>query len=205
MASVTKSNDEGKTNAGQRPDDEDADHSERDDKSSREQDDGQAQKSEARPAGANRSFFTIYKKGQGYWTRLGTLAGITIIGLMLAWTLYKQVPAHFLRGSGQNAVAQADLQKKVGAGIAVGFAVFYFGIAFYLMNKPSNVDFLIATDTEMKKVNWTSRRELIGSTKVVVFFMFMVAILLFVIDIIFGYLMYWIDVLKFPTAGLGGG
>ena len=27
-----------------------------------------------------------------------------------------------------------------------------------VINKPTNVDFLIATDSEMKKVNWTSRR-----------------------------------------------
>ena len=43
------------------------------------------------------------------------------------------------------------------------------------MNKPTNVDFLIATDSEMKKVNWTSRKELIGSTKVVIIFMFLIA------------------------------
>ena len=44
------------------------------------------------------------------------------------------------------------------------------------MNKPTNVDFLIATDSEMKKVNWTSRKELIGSTKVVIVFMFLIAV-----------------------------
>ena len=49
------------------------------------------------------------------------------------------------------------------------------------MNKPSNVDFLIATDSEMKKVNWTSRKELIGSTKVVIIFMFLIALFLFVV------------------------
>ena len=50
-------------------------------------------------------------------------------------------------------------------------------LVWRLMNKPSNVDFLIATDSEMKKVNWTSRKELIGSTKVVIFFMFVIAVL----------------------------
>ena len=46
------------------------------------------------------------------------------------------------------------------------------------MNKPSNVDFLVATDREMKKVNWTSRKDLIGSTKVVIVFMFLIALIL---------------------------
>jgi preprotein translocase SecE subunit len=58
------------------------------------------------------------------------------------------------------------------------------------MNKPSNADFLIATDSEMKKVNWTSRKELIGSTKVVIFFMVIIASVLFVIDVLMGYVFY---------------
>ncbi len=74
----------------------------------------------------------------------------------------------------------------------------YFAVALRLMNKPSNVDFLIATDSEMKKVNWTSRKELIGSSKVVILFMFFIAAYLFLNDIIYGYLMYLLKVLKFP-------
>jgi preprotein translocase subunit SecE len=66
------------------------------------------------------------------------------------------------------------------------------------MNKPANADFLIATDSEMKKVNWTSRRELIGSTKVVVGFMFLIAAVLFVIDLLFQTIFYFIHVLRIP-------
>jgi preprotein translocase subunit SecE len=43
-------------------------------------------------------------------------------------------------------------------------------------------DFLIATDGEMKKVNWTSRRELISSTKVVIVVTVLMALLLFFVD-----------------------
>jgi preprotein translocase SecE subunit len=42
----------------------------------------------------------------------------------------------------------------------------------------------------MKKVNWTSRKELIGSTKVVIVFMFLIAIFLFTVDILFSYFFY---------------
>jgi preprotein translocase SecE subunit len=66
------------------------------------------------------------------------------------------------------------------------------------MNKPGNVDFLIATDSEMKKVNWTSKRELIGSTKVVILFMFAIAIILFVLDLLFNTVFYSIRVLNIP-------
>ena len=81
-------------------------------------------------------------------------------------------------------------------GIVVGFLAAFSLFVFWLINKPSNADFLIATDSEMKKVNWTTRKELIGSTKVVIGFMFLVAFLLFFFDVIFGYFFYLIGVLK---------
>lgn len=57
-------------------------------------------------------------------------------------------------------------------------------------------DFLISTEGEMKKVNWTSRKEIIGSTKVVVFVVVSMSILLFVVDILFMLFFSWIGVLK---------
>ena len=48
----------------------------------------------------------------------------------------------------------------------------------------------------MKKVNWTSRQELIGSTKIVIIFVFLITAILFGIDIIFGYVFHWIGILK---------
>ncbi len=74
------------------------------------------------------------------------------------------------------------------------FALF----TFVMTNRPRNAEFLIATDTEMKKVNWTSRAELIGSTKVVIFFMMLIAVLLFGFDVLFGYFFYFIHVLNQP-------
>jgi preprotein translocase subunit SecE len=65
------------------------------------------------------------------------------------------------------------------------------------MNKPSHVDFLIATDSEMKKVNWTTRAELMGSTKVVIFFVLLISAFLFMLDVIFGYFFQLIKVLEF--------
>jgi len=189
------------------------------------------------------SYFGIYKKGQGYWTRMGTLIGVTIIGLMLCYTLYAEIPLFFANATTaqtqledeirklQTDLTQAQVDGKLTAdvvatrqqeiatkeaglatmrndrtrlgqrwavGIAVAFGVIYFAIALRLMNKPANVDFLIATDSEMKKVNWTSRKELMGSSRVVILFMFFIAAYLFLNDIVFGAIMYWIDVLKFP-------
>ncbi|MBV8781197.1 MAG: preprotein translocase subunit SecE [Phycisphaerae bacterium] len=78
------------------------------------------------------------------------------------------------------------------AAFLAGFAL----LVFYLINRPNNADFLIATDSEMKKVNWTSREELIGSTKVVIGFMFLIAFMLFGLDVLFGYFFKLLTVLK---------
>src|SRR4029078_9137900 len=84
----------------------------------------------------------------------------------------------------------------VGLGIAAGFLVVYGVLVGGYMNKPYTADFLIATDSEMKKVNWTSKKELIGSTKIVILFMFLIAFLLFAFDIIFGYIFSFLELLK---------
>jgi preprotein translocase SecE subunit len=131
------------------------------------------------------SFFAIYKKGQGYWTRMLTAGGVLLILLLAAQFLYFHALA---------AIEQQNTRLMIAGGFIVAVGV----LSWWLMNKPGSVDFLIATDSEMKKVNWTSRAELIGSTKVVILFMFLISIILFGIDLLFGYFFYWIGVLKFP-------
>lgn len=62
--------------------------------------------------------------------------------------------------------------------------------------KKSAVEFLIATDGEMKKVNWTSYKEVKGSTIVVIAATFLIAGFLFVVDLAFSNFFSWIDVLQ---------
>lgn len=134
-------------------------------------------------------FFAIYKKGQGYWTRMGTAIGVGVLGVIITWQIYDQVPKFF---------TDTDHGRKIALIADAVFVVLYALLGWRLMNKPSNVDFLIATDSEMKKVNWTSKRELIGSTKVVIIFMFGIALLLFSLDLLFNTIFYWINILKVP-------
>ena len=58
------------------------------------------------------------------------------------------------------------------------------------------VDFLIATDGEMKKVNWSTRREIRGSTVVVVVASFLLATAIFFVDYGFGQFFKLIGVLE---------
>lgn len=131
-------------------------------------------------------FFTIYKQGQGYWTRIFTAIGAALLIALTAEFIYTRIPAYFPATSQYRGIFLAGVTATVVAAMM---------LVWWLMNKPSNADFLIATDSEMKKVNWTSRHELIGSTKVVILFMFMIAALLFVLDLYFTRMFYLVGVL----------
>lgn len=55
-------------------------------------------------------------------------------------------------------------------------------LLYFVSMSPKTGEFLIATDGEMKKVNWSTRKEVIGSTWVVVTTCFLLAGVLFVVD-----------------------
>lgn len=69
-------------------------------------------------------------------------------------------------------------------------------VTFWLLNKPRIADFMIATEAEMKKVNWPSRREIIGSTWVVIIGMVLFAVILFIVDVTFLWLFNKIGILQ---------
>jgi preprotein translocase SecE subunit len=132
-------------------------------------------------------FFTIHRRSQGKWTRLGTAIGCALIIISTAIFIVNDV-----RGAAANVISE-----RTAIIIAGVFVMVASLLAYYVQNRPTNVTFLSETDSEMKKVNWTTRQELIGSTKVVIGFMFILAMMLFVVDIFFGYLFYFLGVLKF--------
>ena len=114
--------------------------------------------------------FDIYKPNQGRYTRRGTFAGALILVLAGMWWL-KDILAN------TTPVIEFLLP------VAVGLAVTYW--VFTIVYRSSRADFLIATEGEMKKVAWSSRKEVIGSTKVVVFATFILAAMLFLVDFVF--------------------
>src|SRR5450432_1639255 len=145
-----------------------------------------------KPAPQGSGFFTIYKHGQGYWTRLCTALGAALVLVMTVNFLWQNIPPYLLptltplNATGAQALAAAAKTRHIVMGICATVLLLGGLLLWRIINKPTNADFLIATDSEMKKVNWTSRKELIGSTKVVVFFMIIIAVMLFLVDIFFG-------------------
>jgi preprotein translocase SecE subunit len=61
-----------------------------------------------------------------------------------------------------------------------------------LVNQPTFADFLIATEAEINKVSWTTRKRLVQDTIVVLVTVFLMTVFLLVVDLV------WINVLKSP-------
>lgn len=170
---------------------------------------GGGEKPAATTSSGDGGFFHVYKRGQGYWTRMGSAGAAALIAALTIQFLYSRLPvwvyplfdpklppetAADVRGQ---AIAHAQSLTKITNFSICGVVLAAFAmVVFYLLNKPAYADFLIATDSEMKKVNWTSRKELIGSTKVVIIFMFLICILLFGFDLLFGDVFHHLGVLK---------
>lgn len=136
----------------------------------------------------------IYKKGQGYWTRVvSTIAlGLLIVmGLNWIWGLLSGVTlGENEAGTGRVEPVYVQATAAIIAATIAGVLGYYF-----LGLNRRFVDFLISTEGEMKKVNWSSKREVFGSTKVVILLTLFIALLCFGLDRGFAALFIWIKVL----------
>ena len=141
---------------------------------------GQRARTVARRAdpGSRVGGMSIYKPGQGYYTRMGTAigAGVLLAGLWnfmygemevyvdpdTPWTMYLQI------------------------GVPALVVVAMGALVYWLVGKNRRTcDFLILTEGEMKKVSWSTGREVVGSTKVVIFVVIAMTLLLFCVDYVF--------------------
>lgn len=110
-----------------------------------------------------------YKPGQGTWTRGMSAAGIAVLVVFGIFWIDSEI--------------EAKANEYVRAGVALAILAFFAGISWWLLNKPRIVDFMIATESEMRKVNWPSKTEIKGSTAVVIIGTLLVTSILFVIDL----------------------
>src|SRR3954453_23738422 len=114
----------------------------------------------ARPPSRGGGFFTIYKKGQGYWTRMGTALGAAFLIALTAYQIYHFLPIllNFEPGPVERrtmtpaqldaAVAHAtSVERNIAVIAATVVSAAAALLVWRLMNKPSNADFLIATDS----------------------------------------------------------
>ncbi len=110
----------------------------------------------------------IYRKNQGRWTRLGTVGAAGLLIVIGAWYAWSEL--------------------SVGLGlfraiIPLVFMLACFYILLRVVNSKRPADFMIATEGEMKKVSWSSKKEIIGSTKVVITTLLLMGLFLFLVDL----------------------
>ena len=67
--------------------------------------------------------------------------------------------------------------------VPAGLFVVLGFLIFWLVNKPSVADFMIAAESEMKKVSWSSRKEIAVSTFIVIVLVTLLAVFLGVTDL----------------------
>jgi preprotein translocase SecE subunit len=131
----------------------------------------------------------IYKPGQGYWTRVMSAVGWGTIVLMGAAWLWNLLSTRRI----------GDIEPIYVQGAAAVLVMALGGWVLYYLTglNRRTVDFLIATEGEMKKVNWSTRREIIGSTWVVIALTIFISAMIFVLDyIIFAPLFRAVGVLE---------
>jgi len=116
----------------------------------------------------------IFKPGQGYWTRVMSAIGFGLVAIMGADWVRKQL-VNVRVGSVQPEIVQWGVFVLIAA-VAGAFIYRFIGV------HARTVDFLIATEGEMKKVNWSSRREVLGMTWVVIGLTIFIGAFVFVLD-----------------------
>jgi preprotein translocase subunit SecE len=121
--------------------------------------------------------FEIYKRGQGKYTRLGSGLGWGVIAALGCLALYGQLSTIDY----QNQRVGMWITTMVPVGVFVLLAIFIF----WLLNKPSIADFMIDAEGEMKKVSWSTRKEIMVSTTVVVSVVIILGIFLGFADLLF--------------------
>jgi preprotein translocase subunit SecE len=118
-----------------------------------------------------------YKWGQGKDTRLWSAISLAVIAAIGCWRLY-------IKLEGTLDVTQAT-GLWISATVPLGLFAVIAGFLYWLVNRPTVADFLIASEGELKKVSFSSRREIVTSTFVVIVVVFSMAFMLGAADFVF--------------------
>ena len=135
-----------------------------------------------------------YKRMQGQKTRRYTLIGLLIIG----WTGVYTLISHYTLGTGDWNLSipftgpphlAIPLLSDIEYSVPVLVAVLTFWLAWRAVNVPPFADFLIATEAEMNKVSWSTRKRLVQDTIVVLVTCFVLTAFLLAVDLFWGWLL----------------
>ncbi len=126
-----------------------------------------------------------YKWGQGKDTRLWSAIATAIIAAVGCWRLYTKLQASL------DVTQTTSLW--ISTTVPLGLFAIITALLYWLVNRPTVADFMISAEGELKKVNFSTRREIAVSTFVVIIVMLFIAFMLGAADFCFN--LFFTDVL----------
>jgi preprotein translocase SecE subunit len=131
-----------------------------------------------------------YKHALGQKVRRLTILGFLLIGGTGVYSLMSQgaIPANWILDMPfeWNAINLVPDARYIIPMLLVGLSLW---IAFRVVNMPAFAEFLIATEAEMNKVSWSTRRKLFQDTIVVLITTFLMTAFLLFVDVFWGWLL----------------
>ena len=129
--------------------------------------------------------FGIYKPNQGRMVRQFTFFAIAILAAFGCITL------------ANGPLVPYSQAVRLGAPLAIW--LFFCWIAFRVVNIPKFADFLVSVESELEKVTWPSRNEVVQATIVVLCTMFFLGLFLFLIDLLWTWLFSFIGFTEYKS------
>jgi preprotein translocase SecE subunit len=122
---------------------------------------------------------SVYKRGQGKYTRMISAFGGAAIVAIGCLQLYRTLDA-------------ADIGLWVETMVPVGLFIALSVLMMWMVNNPNIADFMISAEGEMKKVNWSTKQEVMVSTVVVISVVIILAVMLGVSDFVLQLSVAWL-------------
>jgi preprotein translocase SecE subunit len=154
-----------------------------------------------------------YKPTQGLRVRRATMLGLLVLlgsgvwvlqshGTLLSgekdWVLHVPFTKQVTDGVGANNQPITVITERfipilpdVEITLPIILAALAFWISFRIVNWPTFGDFLIATEAEVNKISWATRKSVIQDTIVVLSTVFLLTIFLFGVDLLWGAVLGW--------------
>lgn len=139
---------------------------------------------------------SFYKKNQGKIVRFSTAAALILGVLLGSWTFSVRVFDDWISQLIAAFPAMTSTLKILQIAVPLLMAVLGSWIAWRAVQYPPAADFLIDVESEMAKVTWPERTELIRATGVVLFVTISLSLILFGFDLFWQWLLGLAGVLQ---------
>jgi preprotein translocase SecE subunit len=143
-----------------------------------------------------------YKPTQGLRVRRATMLGLLVLLGSGVWVLHNHASLASVEKDWVLTIPFTNIHipllPDVEITLPILLAAGAFWVSFRVVNWPMFADFLIATEAEVNKISWASRKSVVQDTIVVLSTVLLLTVFLFGVDLLWGALLGWekIGILK---------